>query len=67
MLCLQADIELVKKVKEKGKRALTAEEQDLINEYDGVVAQLDSTKILLKTFYGKSKTEGYVERTMMKY
>jgi hypothetical protein len=28
---------------------------------------LDSTKILLKTFYGKSKTEGYVERTMMKY
>jgi uncharacterized protein YutD len=67
MLCLQADIELVEKVKEKGKRALTAEEQDLINEYDEVVAQLDSTKILLKTFYGKSKTEGYVERTMMKY
>jgi hypothetical protein len=67
MLCLQADIELVQKVK-KGKRALTAEEQDCINEYDGVVAQLELTKNLLKTFYEKnSKTEGYVERTMMKY
>jgi hypothetical protein len=44
---------------EKGKRALTTEEQDCISKYDGVVAQLELTKDLLKTFYEKnSKTEG---------
>jgi hypothetical protein len=59
MLCLQADIELVQNVMEKGKRALTTEEQDCISKYDGVVAQLELTKDLLKTFYEKnSKTEG---------
>ncbi|EFX83550.1 hypothetical protein DAPPUDRAFT_315330 [Daphnia pulex] len=55
----KADIELVQNVMEKGKRALTTEEQVCISKYDGVVAQLELTKDLLKTFYEKnSKTEG---------
>jgi hypothetical protein len=59
MLCLQADIELVQNVMEKGKRALTTEEQDCISKYDGVVAQLELTKDLLKTFTRRiSKLKG---------
>jgi hypothetical protein len=68
MLCLQADIELLQKVLDKGKRDLTLEEQGCISKSDEVVFQLELTKNFLKTFDEKnSKTERDVERTMIKY
>ncbi|EFX77352.1 hypothetical protein DAPPUDRAFT_106245 [Daphnia pulex] len=63
----KADIELLQKVLDKGKRDLTLEEQGCISKYDEVVFQLELTKNFLKTFDEKnSKTEGDVERTMIK-
>jgi DNA-binding protein H-NS len=69
---LQADIELLQKVLEKGERVLTLKEQRGISQYEEVVAQFELTKDFFETFDKEklqtfSKTEGDVETTMMKY